>query len=316
MTKNTGNHIEIIKTVPGNHARKNPYGSGMYNQREIDVLAELLAEKETSSVGVITPFRYQADKIQTTLGKDDLEADTVHKFQGRQKDEIYLSFVVNDLDKVPGQEPNRLHDFVTNSKLLNVAISRGKHKVTAIVSDKLYHSGNNIIRDFIKYSEHLYGNAVTKTSEVTSVFDYLYAEYDEVLKKRFNIKHKEHLTERLMCELIDDILQHHKIVGYRMHVRLSKLIKNTDGLTDEERRYVMHPWTHVDFLFFNKVSKERLFVLEVDGVSFHEQSEHQSGHDRIKDSTLRLNGIPVYRFKTNESNERQRLMEILLEHTY
>jgi superfamily I DNA and/or RNA helicase len=26
MTKNSGKHIEVIKSVPGNHARKNPYG--------------------------------------------------------------------------------------------------------------------------------------------------------------------------------------------------------------------------------------------------------------------------------------------------
>src|SRR5690606_21423199 len=59
MTQNSGNHIEIIKTVPGNHARKNPNGTGMYNQREIDELSMNLKARELSKIGVITPFRYQ-----------------------------------------------------------------------------------------------------------------------------------------------------------------------------------------------------------------------------------------------------------------
>ncbi|HBT59778.1 MAG TPA: hypothetical protein DEA45_03025 [Acholeplasmataceae bacterium] len=174
MTTNSGRHIEIIKTVPGNHARKNPKGTGLYNQREIDELVHVLKDKESDQIGVITPFRYQAVLIQDNLPNSKIEADTIHKFQGRQKDEIYLSFVVNSLEKDDTQAENRLYDFITNDKLLNVAISRGKHKVTLIVSDKIYYSKNNLIHDLIHYTENLYGNTVTKTSSLTSVFDYLY----------------------------------------------------------------------------------------------------------------------------------------------
>ncbi len=42
MTRNTGKHIEVIKTVPGNYARRNPNGSGLYNQREIDEIENIL----------------------------------------------------------------------------------------------------------------------------------------------------------------------------------------------------------------------------------------------------------------------------------
>ena len=67
MTKNNGQHIQIIKTVPGHHARKNPYGPGMYNQREIDEVNSLLEGRDKTRVGVITPFRYQADLIKKIL---------------------------------------------------------------------------------------------------------------------------------------------------------------------------------------------------------------------------------------------------------
>jgi len=316
MTRNSGQHIEIIKTVPGNHARKNPNGTGMYNQREIDELDTLFHNKDTSKIGVITPFRYQAKLIQETYNNTQVEADTIHKFQGRQKDEIILSFVVNSLDKNPEQVENRLYDFVTDEKLLNVAISRGKNKVTAIVSDKIYHSDNNIIHDFIKYTEYLYGNSVTKESSITSVFDYLYSEYSEILMTKFKGNPQKHKTELLMCEMVDSLLKSHNKIGYTMHVRLSKIISKVEDFNDDERKYILHPWTHVDFLFYNKVSKERLFVLEVDGIQYHEQSEKQTLHDEIKDAALKMNDVPIYRFKTNESNEKQRLLEILNKFVY
>lgn len=316
MTSNHGTHIEIIKTVPGNHARKNPNGSGMYNQREIDELVKILNHDDMSQIGVITPFRYQANLIQERFVNTGLEADTIHKFQGRQKDEVYLSFVANSLEVKPDEIENRLYDFITDEKLLNVAISRGKNKVTLVLSDKIYHSKNNIIHDFIHYTEHLYGQGITKTSSITSVFDYLYHEHNELLKKRYLNKPKEHKTELLFSDLVEDTLKSYNKIGYTMHVRLSKIVSKIDMLNDEEKRYVSHPWTHVDFLFFNKVTKERLFVIEVDGIEFHEQNEKQLNHDAIKDRVLQENGVPIYRFKTNESNEKKRLQEILDCFTY
>lgn len=316
MTSNTGRHIEIIKTVEGNHARKNPYGTGMYNQREIDELSSCLKDIDLYKIGVITPFRYQAELIRTSFEGTKLEADTIHKFQGRQKDEVYLSFVVNALDKDPEQVENRLYDFITNEKLLNVAISRGKNKVTAVLSDKIYHSTNNIIHDFIHYTENLYGNTITKKSSVTSVFDYLYSEYNQLIKDTLANNPKKHLTEILFSQLIDDTLKSYSKIGYVMHMRLSKIVHDTTMLNEDEIKYVRHPWTHVDFLFYNKITKERLFVIEVDGIKYHEQNTKQKHHDNIKDKVLIANKVPIYRFKTNESNEKTRLKSILNNYNY
>ena len=80
MTKNTGKHIEVIKSVPGNHARGNPYGSGLYNQREIDEIEHILEGSNSNSIGIISPFRYQANLITNKYATDRIEADTIHKF--------------------------------------------------------------------------------------------------------------------------------------------------------------------------------------------------------------------------------------------
>lgn len=316
MTKNIGQHIEIIKTVPGNHARRNPNGSGLYNQREIDELENILQDNDSKSIGIISPFRHQANLITNKYITEQIEADTIHKFQGRQKDEVILSFVVNSLDKDPNNVENRLYDFVTNDKLLNVAISRGKNKVTAVVADKVYHSSNNVINDFIKYSEYLYGSEITRDSTVTSVFDVLYSEYSNILLSKYKEQPNDHKTELLMCDLINEVLKDYGYIGYSMHTRLGNLVKVPDTFSAEERRYILHPSAHVDFLFFNKVSKEKLFVVEVDGIKYHEQDKKQTEHDKIKDQVLQLNNIPIYRFKTNESNEKQRLINIIKEFSH
>ena len=316
MTKNTGKHIQIIKTVPGNHARRNPNGSGMYNQREIDEIENILKDNDSKSIGIISPFSYQANLITDKYGTDLLEADTIHKFQGRQKEEVILSFVVNSLDKDPNNIENRLYDFVTNDKLLNVAISRGKNKVTVVVADKVYHSTNNAINDFIRYAEYLYGSEITRESTVTSVFDVLYSEYSNILLSKYKDRPNDHKTELLMCDLINEVLKDYGYIGYSMHTRLGNLVNVPDTFSAEERRYILHPSAHVDFLFYNKVSKEKLFVLEVDGIKYHEQDKKQAEHDKIKDRVMQLNNIPMYRFKTNESNEKQRLIDIIKEFSH
>jgi len=311
MTRNTGKHIAIIKTVPGNHARRNPNGSGQYNQREIDEIENVLKESKSDSIGIISPFRYQANLITEKYDTDRIEADTIHKFQGRQKEEVILSFVVNSLNRDPDNIKNRLYDFVTNKQLLNVAISRGRSKVTAIVSDKVYHSSNNAINDFIMYAEYLYGSDIVRESTVTSVFDVLYSEQTTKLLSNFKKRPNFYTTELLMCGIADKVLNHYSYIGYSMHTRLGKLVDVPNTFNDEEKRYILHPWSHVDFLFYNKVSKRKMFVLEVDGIRYHEQNKKQAVHDDIKNRVLQSNNIPIYRFKTNESNEEKKLTEII-----
>jgi len=312
MTQNSGKHIEVIKTLFGNHARKNPEpnGTGLYNQREIDEIENLLTTTSSKDIAVISPFKYQAALINKQFSTK-VEADTVHKFQGRQKEEVIMSFVVNSLEQNPNQEKNRLYNFVTNVQLLNVAISRGRKKVSVIVADKVYHSENNIVNDFIKYAEYLYGSEITRESTVSSVFDLLYSENSNILAEKFRNHPNEYATELIIYELINELLANYNCIGFSMHTRLGTLVRVPDTFTEEERKYILHPWTHVDFLFYNTVSKESLFALEVDGIQFHEQHIKQAEHDKIKDRVLQENGIPIYRFKTNESREKQRLIEIL-----
>ena len=112
--------LTIYRTAPGNHAR------GRKNQRQIDVIREevmpRLEKQGYQDIGIITPYRDQVEAMKAQLGRA-AEVETVHKFQGREKEAIILSSVDNVITK-----------FVDDPKMLNVAVSRAIRSLTVSVS--------------------------------------------------------------------------------------------------------------------------------------------------------------------------------------
>ena len=51
--------LKLYKTVPGNHARKNPEGTGLYNLREVDEINLIIKNSMCKDIGVISPYRKQ-----------------------------------------------------------------------------------------------------------------------------------------------------------------------------------------------------------------------------------------------------------------
>jgi very-short-patch-repair endonuclease len=91
------------------------------------------------------------------------------------------------------------------------------------------------------------------------------------------------------------------------------LIKDTEKLTEEERKYAMNILTHTDFVIFNKMDKMPVLVVEVDGHAFHAKNPKQLKRDEMKDNILRKYGIPIIRLKTTGSEEDEVLRKKLLE---
>ncbi len=296
-------NMRVIKTTPGNHARKNTNGSGIYNQREIDEISELIKKENLEDVGVITPYRYQASLIQREFG-NEVESSTIHKFQGREKKTIIFSSVVNDVN-----------DFVGNDNLINVAVSRAIDKFILITSDKVFNSKSGVLADLVNYISYNQNFGKIEDGSVKSIYDILYNDYEEQLIK-FRKKHpsKDFDTENITKELLKNILKDYKYrsLWFRMHVSLRDFIKN-DGhnLSNEEYKFYINPNSHADFLIYNKMSRKPVLVIEVDGISFHEQQEKQKVRDLKKDSVLSKVGIPILRLKTNESNEAKRIINTL-----
>ena len=85
-----------------------------------------MAEKYPDvSIGIITPFRHQAEFINRSIPealRNRIDANTVHKYQGDEKDIIIYSLVVTDNSP---ESKIRWIDFKARN-LVNVAVTRAK----------------------------------------------------------------------------------------------------------------------------------------------------------------------------------------------
>lgn len=122
-----------------------PTSGGAYNTSEASSLVaeikHLVIDNDyTGSVGVVTPFRAQAEKIQTAINNDpalkerlavknDFLVDTVHKFQGDERDMMFFSPVISH-----GTGQGAIGFLNNTGNLFNVAITRAR-AVLVVVGD-------------------------------------------------------------------------------------------------------------------------------------------------------------------------------------
>lgn len=293
---NEDNVLQVIKTVPGNHAR------GHFNQREIDVIIqEIMPDySEYESVGIITPYRDQAIAINRALCKDI--ASTVHKFQGRECDAIIMSMV----DNAPT-------DFSDDPNLMNVAISRAKTKLCVVVNGNEMPANSNLAQ-LISYIQ--YNNFEIKESKIHSVFDILYKQYtaERLIYEAQSNKISEYLSENIIYETLVKAIDKIQMSNWEIvcHYPLSRLITNFEGLDTQEIAFISNPLSHVDFLLYNSITKRPLMTIEVDGWKYHNLSEVQQSRDNLKDNLLSKYGLKSYRISTVDTINVETLEEILL----
>lgn len=289
----------VYRTVEGQHRR------GHINQRQIDVTKEeVLTELQDiapENIGIIAPYRAQVKEFSKAIGNNGIEVDTVHKFQGREKDVIVLTTVDDEVT-----------DFSDDPYLLNVAISRAKKKLCLVVSGNEQPADSNI-SDLVAYIE--YHNFAVRDSELHSVFDLLYQQYTEQ-RLSYLAKHKrisEYDSENLMYAAICDMLQEMPDTPLNVicHQSVRLLLRDYEKLTDEEFRYATHPNTHVDFLIYNRITKAPVLAIEVDGFHYHKQGTKQAERDQMKDEIFAKYSIPLLRLSTNGSKEIKKIRSAL-----
>lgn len=304
--------LKIYKTAPGNHARKSTQGEsqGWYNVRQIEVIKdEIIAVQEQrygdcSEVGIISPFRMHVTETNQRITYPALEVDTVHRFQGREKKTIIFPTVAN-----------KISSFIDDPNLINVAVSRAVDELVVVTSDKLYKQQGSQLGDLIRYIEYNSFDNVIESQKV-SVFDLLYTEYSEMLLKYRNKGKRvsEYQSENLMYAVIEEVLAFPEFKSFKcvIHIPLNAMVIDYSNLTVEEKKFARNPWSHVDFLIFNKLDKEALLAVEVDGVMFHHHDK-QRQRDALKDSILSKSNLPLLRVATNESGEKEKLIAKLME---
>lgn len=301
--------LRLVMTAKGNHARKN------INLREVESLLKVLeSEGERTWVdndgrGFIAPYRAQATLSKAHL-PDDFVTDTVHKFQGRECDEIVFSTVLDK--KQYNQSQGRL-SFVDDPRMVNVAVSRAKHRFTLVTGDEVFARNNGSVAALTRYIEYYAEDKEIQRAPVVSAFDLLYKEYDqslERLRSRLRQEDSRYVSEQIMAQILREAFADDSLQALKWHaqVELDKVASaNNAELTGPERQFMRR--SSCDFVIYFRVGKRPVGVIEVDGGS-HDRPD-QIARDKLKNSILGKSGIPILRVRTVGSGIEEKVRDFL-----
>lgn len=301
--------LRLVVTAKGNHARKNT------NLRELDSLLKVL-EDEGQPVGMdgegrgyIAPFRAQVNLSDTHLPTDFVK-DTVHKFQGRECDEIVFSTV---LDKKRYNQARTRLDFVDDPRMINVAVSRAKHRFTLVTGDEVFTDNNGHIAALIRYISYYAQDEQIVRAPVVSAFDLLYREYDQSLARldaRLRPEDSRYKSEQIVAHLLREALSAPacQALKYHTQIQLDKLASpGSFDWTEPQRAFMRR--ASCDFVIYFKVGKKPIGVIEVDG-GYHDRPV-QAARDAMKNEILARSGIPILRLRTVESDIERRVGDFI-----
>ncbi len=300
MTSADNHPFKIIETnISG--------GNGNHNQRQIDETDFYIRENyfaDYTKVGVIAPYRSHATLLQIKL-PSGAEADTVHKFQGREKDVIIFNTV-----------KSKIEAFIDNPNLINVAVSRAVKEFIVVKSTSMELPHGTNIGDLIRYICYTSNSSETIVKgRICSVFDLLYKEYNQVfisfISSNKNVKGSaaEVIIHKLLTENILLKNAQFSSIDLVREYKLRDLIRDLQPFSDYEIQFIRSN-SRIDFLLYNKVDKAPVLAIEVDGVSFHNNAL-QRERDNKKDHILTTIGLPLLRLSTDGHNEEARIIEKL-----
>lgn len=303
--------LTLIITAEGNHMRD------YKNQREIESVLEvakdgsILVEKRDGKEykkGFIAPYNKQVDLAEDMM-PSDVVANTIHKFQGKECNEIIFSTV---LDKK--QISQRQIDFVDNAELVNVAVSRAQDKFVLVTGKDVFTKNNQHVAALIRYIKYYAEKDAVYVSPVISAFDLLYSKYDEALEKlakKLRPKDSRFKSEQIVAALLRDILQQDdfKMIKFHKQIYLKQLVSDKKvDFTDRETAYIKNR-ASCDFVLYYLTGKEPLAVIEVDG-GYH-NTPKQIERDNLKNSILEKVNLPLLRLRTTDSRIAEKMMEFI-----
>jgi len=300
--------LRLVVTAKGNHTRRNT------NLRELDAIRAVLEQQsdpvllEKDGRGYIAPYRAQVTLSNGQLPADFVK-DTVHKFQGRECDEIVFSTVLDKKD----YNQKRL-GFVDDPRMINVAVSRAKKRFTLVTGDDVFTANNGHIAALMRYVEYYAEDSQIVRAPVVSAFDLLYQEYDRSLERlhaRLRPEDSRYRSEQIVARLLRDALSDpsRQALTFHAQIRLNQLVLTANpALTEQELAFMRHR-ASCDFVVYFKVGKTPVGVIEVDG-SFHDKRE-QAARDALKDSILKKSRLGLLRLRTVESGIEEKIAAFL-----
>lgn len=271
--------LMVITTPSGDYAHnlKSNGNSSKFNDQEIRLIEEeiLPSYDASESLGIITPYNAQVDHLQVHLG--GLEISTVHKFQGRERDDIIISCV-----------GDQLNNFTDGTYLVNVAISRAqKHLFLVMSGNKQLRKGN--IYELAQYI--YYVNYQIEKNYVWAINSYFNTQY---------ILHNAHITNDTTYLFLQDLLARHKqyhTLAITYHTLLKDVLRSHRTIDGK---------IYVDFIIYNKITHLPL--------AFIDTTTHPM--DTMKEFILKKYDFKLIHLNTLDDNDRQRIYNVLNEGTF
>ncbi len=290
-----------LTTGEERHDRRNNY-----NRRQATTFCQdalFWIRSDPKDIGIATPYRRQVNNMKEdyTYALGETFIETVHKFQGRERDAIGFLTVAN-----------RDNAFISNPNLVNVAVSRAAEQLVVIASNQIAQS-TGAIGELFAYIRYV--GAEIRPSSVSSVFDLLYPNHTEELERFLEsagLADRRWKSEALVEALLRDICmrpEFNHVFGYATSYPLRMLFKDKSMFAQGEWRYICNN-AHVDFAVFRSMSHEFLFGIEVNG-SKHYNIFERKRHDALKRSIFKKAGLPLLTLPTNGDGERHELEKTL-----
>jgi len=266
---------------------------------EVQAIVNRIKKETSNSIGVISPFRNQANIIEAQLkeeGLDNVTVGTVHVLQGDEKDVIYLSTSItpHTLDKT--------FDWVKNNEeLINVATTRAKKRFVLVTDTKEIEKRSKITNDLSELVEYVKKNGKDvklKESDKTGFIN------------GANYKSYNSRKEQEFIDTINHILTLGNKFILKPKVRVASIldqftspIKNDYGLKAE-----------FDLVIFKKVNTTQVpvLVIELDGEE-HYHDPRVLKRDKLKEEICRDNHIKLLRIHNDYSRRYMYLKDILLD---
>lgn len=230
-------------------------------ERIVEELRELVIEKGyLGSIGVVTPFVAQASLIRKLVNDDlvlseklannDFLIDTVHKFQGDERDVMIFSPVVSDNMPV-----GALGFLRNNGNLFNVAITRARAMLLVIGNlNSILNCDVSYLAHFAKYTQNLISKKEKKDNNL--IVDYGPV-YPKVLEPE-KVSEWEHIFYEALYKEGIKLIPQFNVEKYTLDFALLKGEKRLDIEVDGERYH--KDWTG-DLCRRDQLRNQRLYEL-------------------------------------------------------
>ena len=288
--------LELIN-IKSSHIH-NPQIKNVARDEVAAILTSIKSEK-SDSIGIITPFRNQAELIQEAISSEGLNnvvVGTVHVLQGDEKDIIYLSTAItaNTLEKT--------FDWVKNNQeLLNVASTRARKKLVLVTDLNQIRKRSVITNDLFELTEYIAknGNNVKLTESITTSI------INGANFKSYNTK-----KEQEFFDTINHILTFNDRFILKSKVRVASVL---DKFTSP-KKYDYGLKAEFDLVIYKTVGREEIpvLVIELDGDEHHLDFAVQR-RDKIKEDICLDNNIKIERIHNDYSRRYMYIKDILKE---